>query len=120
MLQKRLSHAVTIQYQEWNHQEIGAWIMGLDNGRFVKYKKAVLRNLEEEEADGDILEMIDAADLKRWGISKIADFKYLQQQIAVLVSNKSNAINSAAAQADTSFEMNEGQNPAPIAFMSCQ
>ena len=34
------------KYQEWNHQEIGAWIMGLDDGRFVKYKKVVMKHLE--------------------------------------------------------------------------
>ena len=60
--------------------------------------------------DGTALAMIDAADLKRWGIVKIADFKYLQKQIAVLVSGQLYPINSAIL-------MNEGQKPAPTTYV---
>ena len=91
------------RYSEWDHDEIAEWIMGLDGGRFVKYEKVVRRTLKEEEVDGSTLGVVDGADLKRWGVTKFADFKYLQQQILKLVARNSpdhiakNATNDSAA-----------------------
>ena len=77
------------KFTEWNHDEIAEWIMGLDGGRFVKYEQVVRRTLKEEEVDGSTLGVVDGADLKRWGVTKFADFKYLQQQIDKLVARNS-------------------------------
>ena len=104
------------KYMEWNHEEIAAWIMGLDKGRFVKYEKMVKRTLREEEVDGSTLGVVDGADLKRWGITKFADFKHLMQQIEKLVAKNSpdkNGKNASYAAKESPAAPSEG---APTAY----
>ena len=74
------------EYERWNSEEISLWITGLDRGRFVKYEETLNRNLMEEEVDGALLEVVDGVDQKRWGITKLADNKYLQKRIEELLS----------------------------------
>ena len=103
------------KYEEWNHEEIAAWIMGLDEGRFVKYEKTVKRNLKEEEVEGSMLSKVDGADLKRWGITKFMDFKYLLQQIESLVAKTvdNESKESKHKGMDSAANVNEG---APTAY----
>merc|ERR1712154_694620 len=74
-------------FLQWKHDEICQWIIGLDNGRFMKYKEKLRISLEEEEVDGQILEIVDGGDLKRWGVTKLADIKFLQKELLTLVNN---------------------------------
>ena len=70
--------------------------MGLGDPRFLKYEKVLRESLKEEEADGSLLGAVDSADLKGWGIIKLSDRKFLQNEIASLVGNQSAAANPAS------------------------
>ena len=79
------------KYEEWGPDEICEWILGLGDGRLVKYEKVLRESLKEEEADGSLLGALDGGDLKGWGIIKLSDRKWLQNEIAVLVGNHPSA-----------------------------
>ena len=78
----------TAKYEEWGHEEICEWILGLGDGKLMKYEKVLRESLKEEEVDGSMLEKVDSGDLKGWGVTKFVDKKYLQEQIAILVGNQ--------------------------------
>ena len=81
----------TLKYHEWGPDEMCEWILGL-----VKYEQVLRESLKEEEADGSLLGAVDSADLKGWGIIKLSDRKFLQNEIASLVGNQSAAANPAS------------------------
>ena len=93
----------TSKYQEWGPDEICEWILGLGDGRLIKYEKVLRESLKEEEADGSLLGAVDSADLKGWGIIKLSDRKFLQNEIASLVGNQ-----PASAAPASSVVANEG------------
>ena len=101
----------TSKYAEWGAEEIGEWILGLGDGRLVKYEKVLKKNLMEEEVDGSMLDKVNSADLKSWGIIKFADKKYLEEQIGLLVANPAQPGTNAAPMME-----NEGAH-APTAFL---
>merc|ERR1712073_67353 len=68
--------------------EVIAWIMKLDKGRFKMYGNVLQRHVKEEEVHGQHIGVVDAADLKRWGVTKFADIKYLQNAIRKLVNHQ--------------------------------
>ena len=84
----RLQNLNTAKFEEWGHEQICEWILSLGDGRMRKYEEALRQSLEEEEVDGSMLGEVDGGDLKGWGITKFADKKFLQQQIAVLVGKQ--------------------------------
>ena len=92
----KLQHLDTANYDQWGPDEIASWILSLDGGRFMQYEKMLRKSLEDEEVEGDMLGKVDGGDLKRWGIAKFSDFKFLLEQIDVLVGK------SAAAKLDPS------------------
>ena len=73
-----------------------------------KYENAVKSALKEDEADGSLLGEIDGGDLRGWGIKKLVDRKFVQKQIARLVTNNPKDLHSVA---------DEGANAAPTAYM---
>ena len=81
----RLQQLDESKYAEWGPVEIAAWIINLDKKRLGKYENAVKSALKEEEADGSLLEVADAGDLRGWGIQKREDRKFVQQHIDKLV-----------------------------------
>ena len=103
------------RYGQWNSEEITAWIMGLGDGRFLKYAMELGQNLKEEQVDGTTIGDADAADLKRWGVARFADIKFLQKQIEILVCNDAphSAFESVAPVAQME---NEGSNAEPTAY----
>lgn len=74
------------RYMEWTHSDIIRWIITLDDGRFFHYERQLKTTIAEEEVDGASLRDVDISDLKRWGIVKLKDFKYLQKEIDRLVA----------------------------------
>ena len=115
--QLKLQNLDPSKYEEWGPEEICQWIMGIDGGRFVKYEKAVRANLKEEEADGPTLAEVDGADLKRFGVTKLSDIKFLQKQIGKLVANNAKGGGSKDAMFGVNPMENEGNNPAPTAYV---
>ena len=101
----------TSKYTEWGPEEICEWILGLGDGRLVKYEKELKKNLVEEEVDGSMLDKVNSADLKGWGVIKFADKKYLEEQIGLLVANLGQPVANAAPRM-----ANEGAH-APTAFL---
>merc|ERR1712154_214313 len=93
------------RYEQWSHEQVTEWILSLDNGRYNKYEKILRKTLKEEDVDG--------ADLKRWGITKMKDFKFLQREITKLVAGKA----EPGASMDVNALANEGANTAPAAFV---
>ena len=81
----RLQYLDESKYAEWGPVEIAAWIINLDQDRLKKYEKTMETALKEEEADGSLLEVADAGDLRGWGIQKREDRKFVQQHIDKLV-----------------------------------
>merc|ERR1711879_1100813 len=57
------------------------------------------------------------AELKRWGITKMKDFKFLQREITKLVAGKAKPGASNIAMIDTNAFANEGADAAPTAFV---
>ena len=92
----KLQHLDTTKYAEWGPEEIVSWILSLDGGRYMKYEEALRRNLKEEEVDGSMLDKVNSADLKGWGIVKFADKKHLEEQIGNLVANPNRPAANAA------------------------
>jgi len=77
------------KYDEWNHEEIAAWIMNLDGDRFEKlYGESIRMVLEEEQVSGSDLKKIKKEDVKRWGITKFADFDFVHEHIQRLTADK--------------------------------
>ena len=101
----------TSKYTEWGPEEICQWIQGLGDGRLVKYEKELKRNLMEEEVDGSMLDKVNSADLKGWGVIKFADKKYLEEQIGLLITNPGQPVANAAPRM-----ANEGAH-APTGFL---
>ena len=85
------------KYEAWGPDEICEWILGLGDGRLLKYEKILRQNIKEEEADGSLLRAVDSADLKGWGVIKMSDRKFLQNEIASLVGNQPAAANPASS-----------------------
>ena len=83
----KLQYLDVSNFLQWKHDEICQWIIGLDHGRLLKYEEKLRFSLDEEEVDGQILEIVDGGDLKRWGVTKLADIKFLQKELLNLVNN---------------------------------
>ena len=75
-------------FEQWDDLQISEWILSLEDGRLCKYEKVLRASLKEEEVDGSLLGSVDSADLKGWGVIKMSDRKFLQRQIAELVSKR--------------------------------
>ena len=97
----------TSKYPEWGPEEICEWILGLGDGRLVKYEKELKKNLTVEEVDGSMLNKVNSADLKGWGIIKFADKKYLEEQIELLVANPAPMMATEGAPSPTAFTQNK-------------
>merc|ERR1712173_525249 len=101
------------KYEEWNVDSICIWLRSLGNGRLTKYEQSVRRCLEKEEINGSVLSSVDEVDLKRWGVVKFSDFKFLHQQIRILVSRRDAKEVSAVA---TVAQAANESNSAPMAY----
>ena len=78
------------KFEEWEWDQILAWIMSCDDGRFKRYEIILAKNLKEEEISGVDLKDVDGADVKRWGITKFSDIKILCNHIKQLVDKNDN------------------------------
>eukprot|EP01084_Bolivina_argentea_P142621 250550_1 len=81
-------------YENWSHKEILAWIVSLDNGRFEKYEDELLRNLREEEIQGNDLNGVNEIDLKSWGVKNFKDKKLLLTKIKELTEQNNFNVNN--------------------------
>ena len=77
-------------YEQWDTQDIIAWILNLENGRFNKYKAKLEKTLIEENVKGEHLESVDVADIKGWGVVDFGDKKSLMKWIKALVNANNN------------------------------
>ena len=89
-------------FEQWNDPQILEWILSLEDGRLCKYETVLRASLKEEEVDGSLLGSVESADLKGWGVIKLSDRKFLQRQIAELVSKRAVPV--------IAFAGNEGGN----------
>lgn len=104
-------------YSEWGPQEICDWIINIENGKLCKYEEVLGRNLKEEEVTGEMLQEIDGADLKRWGISKFADIKMVLKQIGQLIDGRTHGDQSQTSSAALRSCTFEGVKTAPTVFI---
>ena len=86
----KLKHLDIANYEQWNSEQIVAWIINLDENRFTKYKDTLLYHLNEEEIIGNDLEEINEIDLQRWQIKSFKDKKFLLQRIKHLTQQNQN------------------------------
>ena len=105
------------KYMEWNHGQISSRMISLENGRLQKYGEAIKRNLEDEEVDGSTLADINETDLKRWGIKKFSDIKYLLKEVQRLVSGHDVAAETQIAKPAFHSMPNEGANQGVTDFI---
>jgi len=105
----KLQSLDTSKFEEWGHDEIAEWILGLGDGKLAQYADELRERLKEEQMEGSGLKDVDAGDLKLWGFTKFADRKYVQRQIEELVNNQ-------AAVTAIPLKANEGAH-APTAFL---
>ena len=105
------------KYLEWSYEQISSWMMSLDNGRLTKYEQTVKANLEDEEVDGSTLGDINETDLKRWGIKKFSDIKYLLKEIQRLVTGHDVAAEPGIVKPAFHSMPNEGANQGATDFI---
>ena len=97
-------------YKSWSSNNIHAWIMHLENGRFQKYGDKIWQKLKEEEIDGTCLEDMDANDLHRLGITQFKDKKTLIRYIQNLMSQQEQNMND---QSNDDYPQQEGAHNTP-------
>lgn len=69
----------------WTAEEVTQWIVNLENGRFAKYKDALLCTLSMENVNGSMLARLDAADLYRLGVEDVTDQNVILNHIRDLM-----------------------------------
>jgi len=103
ILKQQLNVIDIATYKSWNWQQIVQWIVTIRNCQFKRYQHELMKNLQEEEVNGEDLCQIDEIDIKRWDVKKFGDIKQLRQDITKLVNdNYDNGI--------IKNEKNENQN----------
>ena len=75
-------------YMKWNDEDILEWIMELDDGLFVEYKKTLQQSLKEENVRGVNLVNVDKMDIKIWGVIDIEHRRKLFLHIQSLVNTE--------------------------------
>ena len=80
------------KYRDWSYEDILLWITGLEDGKYKGYDKVLMKVLAEEQPCGKDLGSVDAADVKRWGVTKFADIKDLCNHIKQLINNNAHQI----------------------------
>merc|ERR1719474_1632676 len=60
----KLQNLDTTNYEEWGHEEVHQWMMGLDGGRLMKYGNALRDSLKAERVTGKDIAEIERTDLK--------------------------------------------------------
>ena len=75
-------------YMKWNDKDILRWIMKLDDGLFVEYKKTLKQSLKEENVKGVNLIHVDKMDIKIWGVNDIEHRRKLFLHIQSLVNTE--------------------------------
>merc|ERR1719474_2006535 len=58
----KLQNLDTAKYEEWGHEEVHQWMMGLDGGRLIKYGNALRDNLKAEGVTGKVIAKADRAE----------------------------------------------------------
>lgn len=80
---------ILIDHKEWHlwtYLEIVKWIIDLENGRYKKYKKTLIKSMKEENVKGNYLSKIEKIDLKNFfGIKDFGDICDLHDEIQSLV-----------------------------------
>ena len=74
------------QFESWKHEQIIAWIMSLEDGRFKKYNDILSKCLSEEDVKGVDLKSVDVIDIRGWGVVNFSDRKALFGNIKSLVN----------------------------------
>ena len=85
--QLRLKMIDINNYKQWNWEQILAWIISIEDGRFKKYEMELQKVLMEEEPSGEDLDNVNEIDIKRWGIKKFGDIKILVKCVKHVVNN---------------------------------
>ena len=68
-------------YEQWNSQQIVAWMISLDEQRFNKYRDTLLYHLNEEEIIGNDLKQMNEIDLQRWHIKSFNDKSFYCREL---------------------------------------
>eukprot|EP01083_Nonionella_stella_P014613 41033_1 len=91
-------------WKNWTSQQVVTWILGLDNGRFVRY--AFL--LQNADLNGPKLASLEHTDLFEMGVNIVNDQKVLLVHIKALTNAKTQKDKVSAAYAD------EGNNTSTL------
>eukprot|EP01084_Bolivina_argentea_P167079 290050_1 len=59
--------------KEWNIEDVICWIMNLDNGKYEKYKHAIIPNIINKQINGFLLLKMDLKDIANIGIHGFVD-----------------------------------------------
>lgn len=69
----------------WSAEEVTQWIINLENGRFAKYKEALLHSMNMENVNGSMLITLAHADLYRLGVDDSDDQQVIVNHIRALL-----------------------------------
>merc|ERR1711997_1126479 len=86
--QSKLKNLNTDNYEEWSADEIAHWIISLNPEIYGEYEQTLIKLLVEEDVNGECLENVDIADIKRFGIKSFKHSKQLLKEIKLLTQNK--------------------------------
>eukprot|EP01084_Bolivina_argentea_P167080 290051_1 len=70
---------------QWSVEDVIIWIMHLDNGKYVKYKHAIIPSIINKQIDGLVLLKLDLCDIASIGITGFLDQQVLIKHIQVLI-----------------------------------
>eukprot|EP00484_Ammonia_sp_Unknown_P000526 CAMPEP_0197022902 /NCGR_PEP_ID=MMETSP1384-20130603/3700_1 /TAXON_ID=29189 /ORGANISM="Ammonia sp." /LENGTH=386 /DNA_ID=CAMNT_0042451023 /DNA_START=79 /DNA_END=1239 /DNA_ORIENTATION=+ len=76
----------TASIKHWDAPQVVAWIMNLENGRYLKYFDMLNIRMSELGITGEKLFDLDYVDIKELGIIDLDDRKALYRQIQVLLA----------------------------------
>merc|ERR1719474_1659828 len=72
------------EFMEWGPSQISAWIINLDAQRLKKYEDELSMKLAAKKVNGSELRVVDAGDLREWGITKREDRSFVEKEIEKL------------------------------------
>eukprot|EP01084_Bolivina_argentea_P095839 172298_1 len=72
-------------YLNWNAIDIANWIVNINKKKYNIYYDNLVKNMENEEIDGECLNSLDKHDLCRLGISKFKDRRDIMVSINELI-----------------------------------
>eukprot|EP01084_Bolivina_argentea_P282067 482746_1 len=75
---------------QWSVEDVICWVLGLENGRFLKHKHAIIPNIINQQIDGQSLIKLKLIDISRIGITSYWDQEWLMHGIKKLIKKNIN------------------------------